>query len=199
MISGCQHIPAEDSQKKTSSTPNKIYDVSCDVNPYKDDCEEAIKSGDEAKAQSKKELHIKKSLKGYSSITVKIIASPEVMNSANYNKVKEKLLDTIAGEITSKTRLQYSLSDNATDLSLNIEVKNLEYTSQGSRIMFGILSGKAVLNTELSLFDNKTDEILWKVHADESSKMSGGIFGDSTASQIKSISDQIIILLQESK
>ena len=41
----------------------------------------------------KTEQQFTKSLKGYSSKTIKIIADTEVMNKSEYNKVKEKLLN----------------------------------------------------------------------------------------------------------
>jgi hypothetical protein len=157
-----------------------------------------IISGCSTTSNIKTEQPFKKSLKGYSSITIKIIANSEAMNNPDYNKIKENLLSSIGEKITPKTGLQYSPADKAADLSINVEVKNFIYTSQGARIMFGIMSGKAVLNTDISLVENKTGEVLWKVHTDTSSKTTEGIFGGSTSSQIEALSDQIIKQLQGS-
>ena len=157
-----------------------------------------ILSGCSTTSNIKTEQQFTKSLKGYSSITIKIIADTEVMNNSDYNKVKENLLNSIGEKITPRTGLQYLPADNAADLSINVEVKSFVYTSQGARIMFGIMSGKAELNTDISLVENKTGKVLWKVHTDTSSKTSEGIFGGSTTTQIETLSDQIIRHLQDS-
>ena len=157
-----------------------------------------IISGCSTTSNIKTEQQFKKSLKGYSSITIKIIADTDVMNNSDYNKVKENLLTSIGEKITPRTGLQHLPADNAADLSINVEVKSFVYTSQGAKIMFGIMTGKAELNTDISLVENKTGKVLWKVHTDTSSKTSEGIFGGSTTTQIETLSDQIITHLQDS-
>ena len=157
-----------------------------------------IISGCSTTSNIKTEQQFNKSLKGYSSITIKIIADSEVMNNSDYNKIKENLLNTIGEKITPGTGLQYLPADNAADLSINVEVKSFVYTSQGARVMFGIMSGKAELNADISLVENKTGEVLWKVHTYTTPKPSEGIFGGSTSSQIETLSDQIITQLQDS-
>lgn len=157
-----------------------------------------ILSGCSTTSNIKTEQQFTKSLKGYSSITIKIIADSDIMNNSDYNTIKENLLNSISEKITPGTGLQYLPVDNAADLSIIIYVKSFVYTSQGARIMFGIMSGKAELNTDISLVENKTGEVLWKVHTDTSSKTSEGIFGGSTTSQIETLSNQIITQLQDS-
>ncbi len=154
-----------------------------------------LMSGCSIRPHVKTEQPFTKSLRGYSSAAVSITAKPEISNNTDYDKVKANLLNAIATKINPRTGLIYVL-DGSADLSINVEVRHFIYTSQAARIMFGIMSGTALLATDVKLIDNKTHEVLWKVQTDVSSTASEGVFGGSSTTQIETLSTLIITQMQ---
>ena len=154
-----------------------------------------LMSGCSIRPHVKTEQPFTKSLREYSSAAVSITAKPEISNSEDYDKVKANLLNAIATKINPRTGMIYVLDDTA-DLSINVEVRHFNYTSQAARIMFGSLSGTALLATDVMLIDNKTNEVLWKVQTDVSSTKLEGGFGGSSTTQIEALSTLIITQMQ---
>ena len=132
------------------------------------------------------------SLKGYRHVHVEVERGERVDNLKGFNVVKENLLSAVTTKIPPRTGMSVSDKESNPELSLKITVTDLSYTSQGARIMAGIMSGRAILKTDVVLKDNNSNKILWKVQTNAESKNSQGVFGGSTTTQVEALSNQII-------
>lgn len=140
---------------------------------------------------------LQQELSRYSALAIDVTPGSGVARNADFEKVRPNLIKAIATKLPGRTTLAASQgTDGRAGLNLKIVVKQLAYTSQGARMMFGISSGKAILMTDIELSDVETGRALWQASTEAVSGKQHGIFGSSTTTQVEALSEQIVAYLQ---
>lgn len=135
---------------------------------------------------------------GYRAIMVNVTSrNSRVHSNRDYQTVYKNLTAALTNKITPRTGLGVATDSKAAGTAvLTVDVREMAYTSQAARSMFGVGAGPAILTTEVTLTDGPSGKLLWQATTRATTAGQAGVFAASSTTQIEALSDQLVAELQ---
>lgn len=137
-------------------------------------------------------------LSRYRNVQVLLEAADDVRKESGYDSTSSELLRQFIGSVKSAGRYAFVGTEPPGDpaLEARLKITELVYVSGATRVMTGVLSGRATLGVTLTLRDKQTAAVLGEVSARHSSDLFHGVFAASSAEQITLIAKELASKLQ---
>lgn len=137
-------------------------------------------------------------LNRYSALAIDVVPGSGVARNADFEKVRENLINAIATKLPGRTSLTTSSGASGKDaLKMKVLIKRLSYTSQAARVLVGLMAGSSELLTDIELTDQRTGQVLWRASTEARSGKQFGVFSPSSTTQVEALSEQIVAELEK--